>query len=473
MLSPGVNRSDQPRQWLSRWRRSPRPRPALPQRFVVCYQSDDRPRWMSYSRTASDDGVVHDEKATAAAKIENVPVVALLCRSLYLIKIVDVPRVDGQELEGMLRLETEAWLPREFGEAEISFRELEGAQPGYQRFEVYCCRRDELKKYLESISRAVGAPSLVLPGAVLWAQLLQAEKTFSVLWWAWDAEHLEVATLELGGAISVRALNSGGPERAAISSRGLMECVRAALTEDDSSESIRLMWTGAASPPQSLPRRMTVHCLHSQNGVPSKGQSRESSGDSGLLESAARVLAAMPESGALTTANMMPRDLREARARHVLHRRLMIGSGAIALALILVFGALKIATWRLMAKQESLENKILAVRSRGEFIGRQLEQLAAVRRIRGNHDLFQRVLDALYDATPQGITYSNVDVHDDGTLVLRGQAPSLSLPFLLPERLAKQGMFAEVSLKNAVQNKKGEGSLTEFRVECRLKRRNP
>jgi hypothetical protein len=44
------------------------------------------------------------------------------------------------------------------------------------------------------------------------------------------------------------------------------------------------------------------------------------------------------------------------------------------------------------------------------------------------------------------------------------------MPFLLPERLEKLGPFADVMLLDAGQTKMGEGSVAEFRIECRLQR---
>ena len=99
-----------------------------------------------------------------------------------------------------------------------------------------------------------------------------------------------------------------------------------------------------------------------------------------------------------------------------------------------------------------------------------IEQLRAVRAARSTDRDFYRVLSGLYEATPEGVSYSQVNLGAEGGLHLRGQAESLAMPFLLPERLEAQEAFEQVLLQDAGQVKKAGGSVTEFRIDCRLSR---
>jgi len=120
--------------------------------------------------------------------------------------------------------------------------------------------------------------------------------------------------------------------------------------------------------------------------------------------------------------------------------------------------------------RRSLGERISAIRAEGQTIGRRIEQLRAVRAARSTDRDFYRVLSGLYEATPEGVSYSQVNLGAEGGLHPRGQAESLAMPFLLPERLEAQEAFEQVLLQDAGQVKKAGGSVTEFRIDCRLSR---
>ena len=51
------------------------------------------------------------------------------------------------------------------------------------------------------------------------------------------------------------------------------------------------------------------------------------------------------------------------------------------------------------------------------------------------------------------------------------EAESLATAFLLPEQLEKNGTFKEVQPGDASRSRKGEGTVAEFRVDCKLNRK--
>ena len=90
---------------------------------------------------------------------------------------------------------------------------------------------------------------------------------------------------------------------------------------------------------------------------------------------------------------------------------------------------------RYESKNAQLAADIAAIQTAGAAIGREIDQLKAVRAATSTQNHFVDVLDGLYKATPQGVSYSQIDLNDDGILRLRAQAKSLSLLLVLPESL--------------------------------------
>jgi hypothetical protein len=126
---------------------------------------------------------------------------------------------------------------------------------------------------------------------------------------------------------------------------------------------------------------------------------------------------------------------------------------------------------RYAARDAELQRRIAAIATEGDTIGWRLDQLASVRKVRASQSLFQDLVKALLECSPEGVTYSEVDVMPSGAVTIRGQASSAGVPFLLPERLEAQPLLENVVVKDSAQTARSDGLVTDFRLECRLKRR--
>src|SRR5437762_1619444 len=99
---------------------------------VVCCVSDGVARAIrARRRRGADGGAVElhtiasssDGKSPLSSSL-SAPIVALLPKSLYLVRILEVPKVEEAETAKMLRLEVGASLPPELGESEMAFRRV-------------------------------------------------------------------------------------------------------------------------------------------------------------------------------------------------------------------------------------------------------------------------------------------------------------------------------------------------------------
>ena len=396
-------------------------------------------------------------------------VVALLPRSAYLLKVLEIPRIPSREVPAMLSLEAEAALPPEYGPIEISYRQLPSKNDRCDRYEVYVARREVVGSFLSSLRETGISADLILPSAVAWREVLADNPHAGVL--VVDSccgGICEIALSHEDGTLSVRTVGvAEGKDGHAALEAALTECVRSlAKHSENGSRPVVAGWLGRGPAPV-VNGSAVFEPLRPLEDVATKGADQRPLDPAGLLAAAASLTASF-DMEALRCSSLLPQEMVQKAARRVLHRNMAGGIAGIIVAMVLAYVGLKVTTNRYWDAGADLGAKIAQIRKEGDSVGRRIAQLAAIRAVRARQADFQDVLTGLYNATPEGITYSNVDLADSDTLRLRGQAESLSLPFLLPQKLEKQPMFAEVVLRDAGQSKRGGGTVTEFRIDCVL-----
>lgn len=427
------------------------------------------------SRLDMSKTVVSDQKTADKLRREmgkGCPIVVLLPRPKYLLRVLDLPEVSEQELTQMLRLEVEATLPPGFTSVEVSYRQVISDRQGYRRYEAYITREEDLAEHLSPLTDLGLEVTMVLPSAVVWNTLLRQKPQAALLIAASSENWAEIAWSQRDQTVSIRTISST-PDAGSTAELdpAIVDCVRAALAQD-AAETARAVigWIGDDCPACDLDGRVVFQdvgpdlfgdaSIH-MNGV---------AGDP-LLFLAGQAILNGSDVGSASPANMLPRKLIASRHRRRLYRSMAAFGCSFVLSLILIYVGLQVAAARYEHRISVLDDKIRIVRSEGEAVGRRREQLKAITAARETRHDFYDVLRGLFDATPAGkASYSHVDLDDNGTLRLRGQATSLSLPFQLPERLERQPMFRNVSLRDAGQSKRGAGTITEFRIELELNR---
>lgn len=393
-------------------------------------------------------------------------IISLLPRSQYLVRTLELPSAAASETAQMLRLEVEASLPREFGEAEVAYRLIEASSTNTQRYEVYAVRREPLTKHLETLQQHGIEPTHVLPTAVVWARYLSRGAAVDVVAVSTEVSACELASVHPNGQVASRTIHSTETDAAALQT-GLIEYLRPLLAQrDDDSPALRVGWLGGACPAASNGRVV----FESLDGLMAAEDPQDASFVAPVLAIGARTLSAMQQAPDLATANLLPQSLQQHRLHRASLRAIATIVGCALLGLVLTATALQVAVVRYQAYSADLAAQIAVIRADGEAVGRQLDQLEAVQQARTTRGDFQRVLAGLYEGTPSEVSYNHVELSRDGNLRLRGQADSLSLPFVLPERLEPLTMFQDVVLRDASQSRRGQGSVVEFHMETRLVR---
>ncbi len=398
--------------------------------------------------------------------------VAVLPKSCYVIKTVEIPTVPTEQVTSMLSLEAESLLPKQFGTVEISYRSLPKEKERGSRYEVYICRQKTLVDYLNSMAALGIHPDFVLPSAVAWKDILTNEgSTQLVVAFSNNSKHAEVASLRPDGGISLRTFDDTHDSSFSTVSRGLLECIRSELTKVSSSSlPITVDWIGGQCPGCfSINGSVVIRDANVLSKLGFDG-SASSIDVAPLPYVTAASLLGVKGKGVLHTANLLPRQMVLERLQRSVFKRLLIGAVMVVLAAVLSYVTLRIAILRYERLRADLSGKVALIKTEGEDAGRRVSQLKAIHAMLSTRNDFYGVIEGLYDATPDGITYSHIEVTDSGIIHIRGQSESVSQPFLLPERFEKSSVFSKVVLRNVGQKSKGGGSVTEFSVDCTLER---
>ncbi|MAE63531.1 MAG: hypothetical protein CMJ18_04605 [Phycisphaeraceae bacterium] len=401
---------------------------------------------------------------TSHASRQRGPVVVILPKSRYLLKVVELPKVAPEEVRPMLRLEVEALLGAQFAAFEFGYRRVASSREGYDRFELYICRTDDLASSLERLEGAV-EPDYVLPSALAWSAAPEIDVADVLV--ASDDGALEVASREDDDTISVRAIDSGGEAGGAVA-RGFVEHLRSMLGRAGREGPLRIAWLGTGFPERLGNGQVTVDDRSS--AMPDCRGGAGAAAPPTILRIAADALRGHDDASVLGRANMLPQAIVRSRAARRRRDRMLAAAICLVAAVVIVLAALTSATWIYQREGRVLAADIERIRADGEIVGRRMEQIRAVRAARVTGDDLVLVLRSLYEATPDGLYYSEVNLDPDGRVRLHGHAEAAALPFELPEALNRQPALSLVRLSNTGQKPRGGGTITEFRIDCRLVR---
>lgn len=398
------------------------------------------------------------------------PIIVVLGKSKYLLKVLDVPKVATEEVATLLSLEAEALLPHDYGAVEISYQPVPSKREEYQTYQIHLCRREALSEEISVLSRLDIKVDYILPSAVIWKAVFEfLEVEIDLLVAPVDVNQLEIAENRKGHTLGIRVVDSSEHKTDGSQfEKGLIDCIRPILTETSpDNRPLKIGWLGRGCPSYLSNGKLDFqdishHITHQINMDDSDSRPNT------FLEMAGGALLTLKRPDFLQTCNMLPREMTLRRQQKSIYIRMACAMTCFLFAGLLTWAALKIAIFRYQKINTNLTQEISFIKTEGEFVGRRIQQLKAVTAARDTSNHFKNILEGLYEATPAGMTYSYVELGGNGEVRLRGQAESLSLPFLVPERLEKQPMFEQVLLRDAGQMKRDAGTITEFRIDCRL-----
>ncbi len=447
------------------WRRFVSPAARAPwKRATVCSVGKDKTYCLHIKREADgryevvpDAPKIRDEFAKDATAI----VVGILPKRLYLTRTLTIPDADPDQVRAMLSLEAASPLQPDFGPAETAYRKLRDADVGQSVYEVYVARVSDVEEAMRTLERDGIRPTMLVP--VLWRELFKSNADRFDMCVAATQDGVCEAAVALGdGDVAVRGLSDGVASSA--ETRFLQECVRAVKSSQadrDRGVHVGLIGSRSAFDTAQLGNDVKASDVVEPDVVDSTGPV-----DPLALAGAVALTTVDPDD--LETADMTPRCVVFARRQAAMNKRLLRTLGMIFASLAVLLAAGKIAVARYDRYCARLDSQITNIRTIGESVEQKRLQLKAVRQAQATRNRLHDVIAGLHAATPKDVSYNQVDLANDLTLRMRGQASSASLPFLLPERMENSGVFGQVVLRGVGQKSRGAGSVTQFELECRL-----
>ncbi len=402
-----------------------------------------------------------DFSASDSVRKKGHSIVVLLPKSQYLVKTVDIPRVAPQELSAILRLEIEASLPPEFGQAEVSFLPLssDAASEGRKQFEMYITRNESLRNLTASLVSAGIAPDMILPTVVAWRGVLASNPKAGMLVVELPNGDMETSAAQTDGSCHVRTIENGVDHGQAIAP-GVVESIRSMMASGNGNDPYTVLWCGSSQPQGNL------GLVRFESAF---GNGDKTTNGTTSLELAWRGIGKLSADG-LRTACLSPAGHEEAKRKSIVRKRLITSFAALMLGLLLIQGSLWILSARCRTAAADLDKKIASIQYEGQTTENRLKQISAVAAAQSKQDEFQQLLAALYEFTPQGISYSEIAMDESGQVRLRGQAVSMGQPFMLPSALEGKGPLSRMVVKSAGLSKTAGGTITEFKAELQYKR---
>lgn len=161
--------------------------------------------------------------------------------------------------------------------------------------------------------------------------------------------------------------------------------------------------------------------------------------------------------------------LRHRQKRAAMLHRLQLGVMA-GLLLLLLWACLAAAQWRLVKRSELIQLEIAPIKDIASAVDSKRQRVRAIQRQLANRDLIGRVVQELYEYTPQQISLCELRLsRNQGTLTvdLKGQADMLPTAFEYTEAVDGAKLLRGMQIVNAQQiPRAGGGSVVEFRANC-------
>ena len=374
--------------------------------------------------------------------------VILLPKSDYLIRCLSLPKAEENEVRQMVQLEMAAQLPPEFGQSDVAYRCCGQDEHGGINYEVYVARQSCLQQYLRVLGELNLTPDYIFPSALIWDRVLDVSPEHDFAGARLGPIGYEVASKAENGQILLRTV-----ERA---QGDLADYLRPMMNTQDT---LSAAWVGEDS------------LISGSDQIELAQWAVASEPVRGFLEAACIVLGNMNALYDLKHANLLPQSLMNQRDMETAKMCVRQAVLLFVLALATVFISLKIINYRYQALSDQLDAEIELIQDEGEAVGRKRDLLKVVQAAQTTRNDFALVMEGLHEKTPEDLTYSQVTLDAQGVLLLRGQAISLGLPFLLHESLDPLPMFDAVEMLGASQNKRGKGTVAEFKAKARFIRR--
>ena len=406
-------------------------------------------------------GIHFEAGSTAPLESRKLPAFLILPKSDYLVREVELPAVEQDEVRLALELEVETNVPPRYGDVELSYRRLETRDVGTHRFVVYVARRAVLEHQLR-VARECGLIVRgVIPTALLWDRFVQRDNA-PRLFVAADDGGMEVASYRQEEGLHLRSFQSHttADNDTQLHPR-FVDYVRSLLAKPHWNAPLTVEWMGAGCP--QINGQSTIRTVLCQTLPPSHAEVASRP----VLHIAAQTIPGLADD-TIAKANLLPIAMQKAAGRSRVIRNFAVSGIFVALTVATLLIAMKILILRNERIADELSANIASIRIDGVALERRARDVSTALELNKSRHVLTLIIEALLQATPRGLTYNHVELSSDGSVRLRGQAQSLSMPFLLPSALEESPRFSNALLRDAALTRRANGAATDFRIDCKF-----
>ena len=401
-------------------------------------------------------------------------VVGIIPRHQVMIRHLKLPSQDPDEIARMAALQVPSLVPYAAQEAVWGSQVLQADTHGYADVMVAVALRAIVQRLLQVVepSRLPVQPISVSPlGLLQWyraalrKKLLPAGQCAILV----DVDHstLEIDLVDAETPLFTRATPFSPQEPAETVLAEIRRTLATATKEMASRRVHQVVLTGVHA---SLPSLADL--LHSELGLPVQALSafapmgEASKADSGKRCSFTSLVGLGMESDGRMS--LLPSEVLTQRTQRQQRFQWAITSGISAIAALSAIGAvgLPLVSQKLQLRQ--VESHLKAISPAVTEVEAMQQQLQVMREYHLAQSIPLEVLRELYSVVPSQVALTLMILDTKGTLLLKGQARSMSEVFALVSALEGSPLFHSVQVRYANKRQTQEGEIADFEIQCLL-----
>lgn len=418
------------------------------------------------SQIAEIKKTLHREKLSGARLLLNIP------RQLVFARLLQLPSVNDQEIERMLRTESLKQVPYAEHEISYGFRVIQKAPDGYSKVLLAIVQKGQVNRLLRSLAAAGLAIEKVCLGSegfLLWMRGYAPEvlkDTVLVLHWeklALDINIFAAGELYFSRGIALDTVSGADTSHERIASEIRLSIANYEREAQDTVKKIVVIESPEAEPAINFLRTVedlpTVEITKFDKRILPATAHVPSGEESSLIE-----LLGLAERPDAIRIDLSPDDSKLRSNLNLMRSTLWIAILEILLLAAMVCALIGLSFYHQARRLDYLESEIAKISAKSGEIKQVLDN---VMRLHSDDQESLTALDALREihvSMKPGVTLGQMDYEMNKSITLKGQARSLTDVVALTEELEASASFENVKLRYAAKKKLNNDDVVDFEV---------
>lgn len=412
----------------------------------------------------------------------------LIClpRHAVTTRYLKLPSQDEREIAKMVKLQIPKLLPYAASDIVSSFRIINSEQEGFSYCVVILAQQNLVRhfySFLESIGMNPEKVILSSEGAVNLAVVLKNNsfQNETIVLVEVDAANSDIIIVKKGKLVFTRSILRQTIDAERLSWRGKLqdEIIRSleiANKEVDSLRVDRLIFTGSESAIMDLDKTLSFNTPFPAEVISLVNSEliKENPKIGQMLKmhdvSFASVIGAALGKDKFNS-DLLPMDIKISLDFKIISQKRRKLLFSIMLGLLFLFGLFTKHIYDKARLLKIMEGKIKILSPKANTQEEISSHFEAVRGELRQSVFISELLKQIYNLIPPDISLTNLSIERDKALILKGQTYQFSGVFNLVNLLENRGYFKNVRLRYISKRKIRESELTDFQIDCALKKK--